>query len=71
MGELPSCPMDADELAKRQRLSNRKILRDVAALKSYIDDGWPVWKIAERHGLQRAEVRRALERDDIYVPRPE
>lgn len=60
--------MDADELAKRQRLANRKILRDIAALKSYVNDGWPVWKIAERHGLQRAEVRRALERFGIEVP---
>ncbi len=60
--------MTPDEYAKRARLQARRILRDEAALRSYIADGWPLWKIAERHGLKPFEVNRALAKFGIEVP---
>ena len=49
-----------DEWHQRIRRQQRRILRDEAALSSYVADGWPIWRIAEKHHLQRYEVRRAM-----------
>ncbi len=60
--------MTPEQLAKLTRRNNLRIVRDPAALQSYVDDGWPLWRVAERHARQPHEVRRAMERCGIEVP---